>query len=161
SWAPVGAVAPGLVEARHRKVRKAARRIGKGSGPADYHRLRIRCKRFRYALEFLAPVYGGPARDLIKRLVKVQDLLGLHQDAVVAIGRLRTLAIEAGPDGAVLPPSTIFAMGEVAQRYAQQAQDLRRRFPRAYGKLRGKPWRPLHRVMEEARPPQAPAAARP
>ena len=90
---PARALAPDLIESRFRAVRKAGARIGPASPAADYHRLRIRCKRLRYALEFLADLYPGETRPLIGRLVTVQDVLGLHQDADVAIERLRHLAV--------------------------------------------------------------------
>ena len=59
-------------------------RIGPTSPATDYHRLRIRCKRLRYALEFLSDLYPGATRPLMRRLVTVQDVLGVHQDADVA-----------------------------------------------------------------------------
>src|SRR5262249_39461735 len=54
---PVLAAAPDLVEHRYRKLRKARGRIGRAAEPADYHRLRIAGKQFRYALEFFSDVY--------------------------------------------------------------------------------------------------------
>jgi CHAD domain-containing protein len=35
----------------------------------------------RYTLEFVVPLYGKPASKLVKRLVRVQDVLGAVQDA--------------------------------------------------------------------------------
>ncbi len=66
---PARALAPDLIESRFRSVRKAGARIGPASPATDYHRLRIRCKRLRYALEFLADLYPGETRPLIRRLV--------------------------------------------------------------------------------------------
>ena len=48
--------APGLIDGRRRKVRKAARRLAPDSPPPMWHDLRIRCKRLRYAI-----VGGGMA----------------------------------------------------------------------------------------------------
>ena len=56
---PARALAPDLIESRFRSVRKSGARIGPDSPAADYHRLRIRCKRLRYALEFLGDLYPG------------------------------------------------------------------------------------------------------
>ena len=53
-------------------------------------------------------------------------------------------------DGGMLPPPTVFAMGMVAERYADQGRQLRARFPKVYGKVRGRPWKELQVVMKEA-----------
>ena len=146
---PALALAPDLIEARFRSVRKAGNRIGPDSPASDYHRLRIRCKRLRYALEFLGDLYPDETRPLIKRLVAVQDLLGLHQDADVAIDRLRQLALSGADD---LDPRTIFAMGEIAERHRQTAIQLRAQFPTVYARLSNKRWETFHRVVEDKRP---------
>ena len=56
---PAEIAMPELVLARHGKVAKAARTAKRSGVVSDFHRLRIRCKRLRYALEFSADVYGG------------------------------------------------------------------------------------------------------
>jgi CHAD domain-containing protein len=150
---PARELAPDLIESRFRSVRKGAARIGPASPAADYHRLRIRGKRLRYALEFLADLYPGATRPLVRRLVVVQDVLGLHQDADVAIQRLRHLAVSSGDD---LDPGTIFAMGEVAERYRHSMTELREQFPAAYAGLSGKPWKALHKRLDTERPTPSP-----
>ena len=157
---PARAVVPDLIEERFRAFRRAARRIEGDSPPAEYHRVRIRGKRLRYALEFLADLYPGQTGPLTKRLTSLQDLLGLHQDAEVAIKRLRRLACEHGAD---LPPEAIFAMGEIAEHYRQNAVELRARFPKSYSRVAGKPWKTFARLIETERPerPAAPAKAVP
>jgi CHAD domain-containing protein len=152
---PARGVAPDLIEARFRKLRARGDRIGPGSKAADLHRLRIHGKRFRYALEFLADVYPGQTRPLIQRMVALQDILGLHQDADIAIARLRLFAAEHGGE---LEPATIFAMGEIAERYRQSLASLRAEFPSAYARVKGKRWKSLRNVLEEQRPPTPPAA---
>ncbi len=152
---PALAVAPDLIEGRWAPFRKGANRIGPASPAAEYHRLRIHCKRLRYALEFLGDLYPGAARPVIRRLVSLQDLLGLHQDADVAIERLRRLA---GERGAELRPETIFAMGEIAERYRQNMAELRAEFPSTYGRMKGRSWKSFRKLIEEQRPaPPAPA----
>jgi CHAD domain-containing protein len=146
---PVLAVAPELIARRYRKVRKLARRINPESPPEAYHELRIQAKRLRYAVEFLSDLYGRPARQLVRRLVALQDLLGLHQDAFVAVEHLRELSQAPRRK---LPPATIFVMGQVAGRYLREAETLKGQFPKAYKKLRGRPWRALHAAMRAKRP---------
>jgi triphosphatase len=148
SRVPVQAAAPALLKGRYKKVRGIANQLGPEPGPPELHRLRIRAKRLRYALEFLSPVYGAPADAAIRRVVAIQDALGFHQDAQVAMARLRTLVDERGAD---LPPAAIFVMGGIAERYAAEAAKMRKRFPKTYGRLRPK-WRRLAAAMDRGRP---------
>jgi triphosphatase len=147
--APARAVAPDLVEARHRALRKAKRQIGPDSDAAAFHRLRIAAKRYRYALEFLSDVYPGQTKRLIRQTVALQDVLGAHQDAHVAITRLRDLA---GNRGAELGPEAVFAMGEIAGRYSTSMDEVRINVPRIYARLGGKAWKRFHRRIEAQRP---------
>jgi CHAD domain-containing protein len=152
SRTPSLTAAPELITDRHRKFRKAGREALRSPSPSSLHRLRIRAKRLRYALEFLSPLYPAEAGPLVKRLVKLQDLLGLHQDADVAIRRLRSLIVEREEP---LSPATIFAMGSVARRYEEQQEQLRARFPKAYKRVSGKRWKALQREMQGRRPDTA------
>lgn len=155
---PALALAPDLIETRFRSFRKAGDRISTDSPPTEYHRLRIRGKRLRYALEFLGDLYPGRTQPLIKRLVVVQDLLGLHQDADVAIDRLRQFAFSSAEE---LDPRTIFVMGEIAERHRQAAIQLRAQFPAAYARLSNKRWKSFHEVLEDKRPQPLQALAEP
>src|SRR6266545_4636597 len=139
--------APPLIKERYRKVRKGGRRIDRTSKPADYHRLRIRAKRLRYALQFLAPVYGEGVTALIGRTVRLQNLLGAHQDAEVAMARFEAIVAEEGKD---LAPAAAFAMGEIAERYAKRKAKLRRRFPKVFRRVGGTAWAEVRRVMKRA-----------
>ncbi len=91
------AVAPGLLERRHRAAAKAARRARASGEAADFHRLRIRCKRLRYATEFVQDLYGEPATQFIRQLSRLQDLLGGLQDCQVSMDRLHALSTRAQP----------------------------------------------------------------
>src|SRR5262249_34826924 len=128
------------------------------SPAADYHRVRIACKRFRYTIEFLADVYPGETRRVVKRIVAVQDILGLNQDADVAIARLRELSSERGAD---LGPETVFAMGEIAGRCRQSMAGPQASSPAAYKQLAGTAWKRFRRTIEAAVPaPPGPAPRR-
>jgi triphosphatase len=149
SRVPAVDAAPSLIKERYRKVRKGGRRIDRTSKPADYHRLRIRAKRLRYALQFLAPIYGKGVRALIRRTVRLQDLLGAHQDAEVAVARFEAIVAEEGND---LHPAAAFAMGEIAVRYGKRKAKLRRRFPKVFRRVGGTAWADARRVMKRAAP---------
>ncbi|MFC7468072.1 CHAD domain-containing protein [Actinomadura keratinilytica] len=67
------------------------------------HQARKAAKRARYAAEAARPALGKPAKRYRKHVKAVQQLLGVHQDSVVAREALRQLAVEA--HGAGSPPS--------------------------------------------------------
>lgn len=80
-----------VIRKPHRKLVKAADAIGDDPADDDLHRLRIRGKRLRYAAEMAAPTAKKKVKALVKATKKVQDILGDHQDAVVAEERIRAL----------------------------------------------------------------------
>lgn len=155
---PILAVAPDLLERRYRRVRKHGDAITPASPPAAYHLLRIDAKKLRYALEFVGPIYGKPAVEFSQRVTALQDVLGLHQDADVAVDALAALAAS---NAKRLSHETLMAMGAVSERYRVRAAALRRQFPAAYRPLGGREWKRLRRVLEARRlPPLAPPVRR-
>ena len=89
--------------------------------PADemLHAARIRAKRARYAAEALAPVFGKRARQFADAAADLQDVLGEHQDAVVAGAWLRDAA--AGPAGQAFVAGELAALEAAAARAARDA----------------------------------------
>jgi triphosphatase len=144
---PAVMVVPDLVEARHTAVKKAARKAKRTGVPADYHRLRIRCKRLRYSLEFTSDLYGGRTKRFTKQLAGLQDQLGLMQDAEVAAARLANLA----HGEAHLPPTTIFVMGGVAERHRMEFDRILEKLPKQLSRVGGREWRDLAGAMEQQR----------
>jgi triphosphatase len=147
---------PDLVLTRHEKVTKAAKRAKRSGVVTDFHALRIRCKRLRYALEFSSDVYGGRTSRFVRALTVLQGELGEMQDAEVASVQLAALA--AGDTH--LPAATIFVMGGVAERRRNEVSRLLERLPEEFARTRGKAWRELRDLMarrrteaEAARPP--------
>ncbi|MGZ4625141.1 MAG: CYTH and CHAD domain-containing protein [Kineosporiaceae bacterium] len=63
------------------------------------HEVRKSAKRARYAAEAAGAVLGAPARGYGKAMKAVQEVLGEHQDSVVAREELRALAVAAYGDG--------------------------------------------------------------
>lgn len=57
----------------------------------DLHRLRIECKKLRYATEFFAPLYGTKMATFSKKLKQLQDVLGVLHDCYVMGGLQRSL----------------------------------------------------------------------
>jgi len=138
---------PELVLARHDKVAKAAKRARRSGVVSDFHALRIRCKRLRYALEFSADVYGGRTARFVRELTVLQDELGEMQDAEVASLQLAALAT----GDTRLPAATIFVMGGVAERHRREVNRLLKRLPDELPRTRGRAWRELRDLMERRR----------
>jgi len=146
--APAVAVVPDLVQARHRSATKVAKRAQRSRAADDLHLLRIRCKRLRYALEFVSEIYDGDTSKMVRRVVRLQDSLGLMQDARVAAERLHELATKDTGD---LSRSTVFVMGGVAERYRQDAERVSRSVPGHLKDLSGSSWQKLKMLMERKR----------
>ena len=155
---------PELVLERHEQVAKAAKRAKRSGVVTDFHALRIRCKRLRYALEFSSDVYGGRTSRYVRSLTVLQSHLGEMQDAEVASLQLAALAT----GDSHLPAATIFVMGGVAEQHRREVRRFLKRLPDELPRTRGKAWRELRDVMErrkaeaEAAHPRGPHhAARP
>jgi CHAD domain-containing protein len=96
-------VLPRLVGRAHRRVAghvQVADQLPAGDErDTHWHEDRKASKRLRYAAEAAAPALGTPAQRLVKQVKHVQELLGDHQDAVVARPVLREIGIQAHLDG--------------------------------------------------------------
>lgn len=81
---PVTVHARSVLEKRYQRVRKRGRRLDKRSD-AELHRLRIAVKKFRYATDFFSGLYRGKqVRETLRRLSRLQDVLGAMNDAATA-----------------------------------------------------------------------------
>jgi len=92
-----------LAAAAPRSLRRALRRFGRAADAAEaepsaerLHALRIAAKGLRYLIEFLSDLLGESSRRSLKRLIALQDLLGTHQDAIVAADRILTYLAATG-----------------------------------------------------------------
>jgi triphosphatase len=148
---------PELIAGRHSDVAKAARRARRSGLVEDFHRLRIRCKRLRYAIEFTGDLYGGDVKRYAKHIAGLQDELGLIQDAETAASQLQAIAL--GPDGEPLSRATVFAMGMVAQRCTTEAERRLAKLPSAKHLLNPQGWSKAVEVMELRREEAAELAA--
>ena len=146
---PILEAGPEVVAHGYRKVVAIGDHIKDNSPPQALHALRIRAKRLRYTVEFLEPIYHKQARAYAKRLVALQDVLGRHQDDVVALSTLREIALDPPQK---IGPAIVFALGTLAERYRADAAQARERFPKRYKGITSDRWRKLRRAMEEQRP---------
>lgn len=74
------------------RLRRAYEQLGPEPMDDRLHALRIKAKHLRYAAELAAQAEGKPLLELAYAARDLQDLIGLHQDAVVAEERVRALA---------------------------------------------------------------------
>jgi CHAD domain-containing protein len=139
-------VMPERVRRRFRKLRKSVRRLHSRSSMEDYHLVRRRAKQLRYAIESGAGMFGKPAEEALKALRRLQDELGLHQDAYMARNRLAALAADPANQ---LPPGTLFLMGRLAERHATTTSQARKSLNRSWRKVRGRRWRALRSKLGE------------
>ena len=127
------AVAAGSLMARPwRRLARAVRRLDPVPEDVALHGVRIRVKRVRYAAETMTPAFGKQARKFAKAAKALQEVLGDHQDAVMAGDWL----IEHGVGGA--EPAVAFAAGRLAEHEARDRRRSRKAWPRAWERLEGR-----------------------
>ncbi|MGB8994551.1 MAG: CYTH and CHAD domain-containing protein [Pseudonocardiaceae bacterium] len=95
------------------------------------HEMRKAAKRLRYATEAVEPALGKPAKRLQRRLKKVQELLGAHQDTAVSRPVLRELAAQAHLEG-----GNGFTYGLMHAADSARAQRVECDLPAAWKRLR-------------------------
>ncbi|NEC95354.1 CHAD domain-containing protein, partial [Streptomyces albidoflavus] len=95
------------------------------------HQARKAAKRARYAAEAASPALGKPAKRHRKRVKAVQQLLGVHQDSVVAREALRQLAVEAHGAG-----ESAFTWGLLYGTEQSRAEAAERELPEVWEKVR-------------------------
>jgi CHAD domain-containing protein len=115
----------GVIKRPYRKLIKAADALGADPPDDDLHALRIRGKRLRYAAELAAPVGGKPVAKLIKATKDLQDVLGDHQDAVIAEQEVRRLLGELGEP---IEANVVFVAGRLVERERARRADCRARW---------------------------------
>jgi CHAD domain-containing protein len=104
-----------LATREFKKLRKTICRMGASPSSATVHKIRIKTKRARYTAELEEPTIGKPARRFIKKARALQDILGMHQDAIQAEAHVR----------AFLKHSTSVRAGFVAGRMVERQRKRR------------------------------------
>jgi CHAD domain-containing protein len=118
-----------LARKSFRKLAKAANALGKDATDEELHAVRIRAKRARYAAELAETIVGKPATRFVQRARELQDVIGEHQDAVVAEERLRAAATKAHT------PQAAISVGRLVERERVRRRRSRARVPTAWRKL--------------------------
>jgi CHAD domain-containing protein len=101
------------------KLRKQAKALPDVPSDVELHELRKTAKKARYAAELAAGEGGRRVEKAIDGLKDLQDVIGAHQDAVVAEERLRALA----------KARTALAAGRLIERERERRRVARAEFP--------------------------------
>jgi CHAD domain-containing protein len=113
-----------------RAVGRAGTDLDQSSAPITIHRLRVRVKRLRYAIEMLSGLGGKRCRKLLVRLEGLQELLGDLNDLSVAGGWLIKFAKTESA-----APDAVMAAGAMSQLLRKRSDKLARRSVKAWRKL--------------------------
>jgi CHAD domain-containing protein len=117
---------PPLVAGAWRKLERNGRSLKSDDTDEDFHKVRIRAKRARYAAEAVAPALGSAEKDALrfaKRCSALQDVLGAIQDAVVATNTLLEVASRHRSAGALN-----IALGRLVERESARRKSMRESF---------------------------------
>ncbi|MFF8397150.1 CHAD domain-containing protein [Streptomyces sp. NPDC016172] len=96
------------------------------------HEARKKAKRTRYAAEAAKPVLGKPAKTMVKSMKSLQNLLGEHQDSVMARQTLRELSAVAHAAG-----ESAFTYGLLHEREEQRAVRVEAEVPGFWDGIKG------------------------
>jgi CHAD domain-containing protein len=121
-----------LVRTPWKHLRNAVDDLADPAPDAALHQVRIRAKRARYAAEVVGPAFGKRARAFAKAVTEVQDVLGEHQDSVVAAAWLRTNALTLGD------PRAVYVAGELGAMERAAAEASRAAWPKTWKKASAK-----------------------
>jgi CHAD domain-containing protein len=105
------------------KLRRAVRKLPETPAKEDLHAVRKKGKRARYAAELAGQ------KKFVKQAKRLQDVLGEHQDAVIAAERLRELAGGAASEQALVA-------GRLVEREEERRTIARHEWPQAWLELR-------------------------
>ncbi|MDX3224237.1 CYTH and CHAD domain-containing protein [Streptomyces sp. ME19-01-6] len=94
------------------------------------HEARKKAKRVRYAAEAARSALGKPAKAFAGRMTELQELLGDHQDSVVAREALRELAVQAHGAG-----ESAFTFGLLYGREEARAAARERELPALWAEV--------------------------
>ncbi|MGH3520403.1 MAG: CHAD domain-containing protein [Haloechinothrix sp.] len=117
-----------------RKLARAVDTLAEDPLDDDLHELRILGKRLRYAAETALPSARKSDTRQLKAVIKeckaLQDLLGEHQDAVVAAERIRGLAAQSEADARVA-----FVAGRIVEREHARRAQVRATWPAVWHRI--------------------------
>lgn len=138
---PLSAHAPDILEKPYRKLRKAGKGL-KRQLPEQRHRVRIKLKKLRYAVDFLGGLYDNKdARPFLARLRQLQDEFG-HLNDVAQTSELASKLVRP-PAGLPKPSDRAkVAAGTVLGWHANELRAIERPLLKNWSKFKATqpPW---------------------
>jgi CHAD domain-containing protein len=126
-------VLPGILAKAWKRIRREANALRAGGTDAEYHAVRIRAKRLRYAAEAIGPALPNKHRDAVAtvagKAAGLQDLLGGLHDDIVMRDQLE------GTRNETTDSSFAYAAGRLVERCEVAAADARRRYPKSWKRV--------------------------
>lgn len=123
---PVRQAAPAIIRERLAAVIAQGQKVLGNPKLKQFHLLRIRMKRLRYACEFMASAYDGALDPFIEKTVEIQDCLGEIQDTVFTRGFIDGLLNEW--KDRLVEPEMVFILGELYQLQGEISRERREDF---------------------------------
>ena len=156
-FAPIGEVAPGLIERSWRRTRKRSRHFNQLT-QEQRHRLRIALKRLRYTIDFLRDLFDhSEVKALEKRLKPLQENLGHLNDVHTAHTLTEEVSSHVNEGGSEISRAGGIVLGWHDRGLVDREPRLRKDVKRL---RRGKPfWRRGNHLPVEAPTVGAPAVA--
>jgi CHAD domain-containing protein len=149
AWETCRSALPPLAVGAWKRLKKEARALGPSDPDPAFHEVRKLAKRARYTAELIAPALGDRAQKTAQRFIRlateVQDTLGEHQDAIVAITEIEHFLAEQ-PRGIAF----LHAAHGLLETQRAVAQSSRARFFNVWAKLDRKKSLRWLRVAEKA-----------
>lgn len=118
-----------LAAREFKKLRKVIRQVGASPSSTKVHEIRIKTKRARYAADLAKPAVGKPAARFIKQARAVQDVLGMHQDAIQAEAHVQAFLKHS------TSLRTAFVAGRMVERQRERRGQARQSMSRLWKKL--------------------------
>jgi CHAD domain-containing protein len=113
-----------LAKQEFTRLRNTIRQVGHAPNDTTIHETRIKTKRARYAAELAEPTVGKPATRFINKARVVQDILGMHQDALQAEAHVRAFLKHSTSARAA------FVAGRMVERQRQRRERAKEKMQR-------------------------------
>lgn len=129
---PAAALAGRIIHRCFKRVLREGQALDAGTPDSQVHRLRIQCKKIRYAIEFFSSLYhADEVAQVIRQLKKLQDILGAFNDLSVQQRMLGRTLDELHP-ASRRNLALAAALGGLLQSLFQEQQELRGHFSEAF-----------------------------
>jgi CHAD domain-containing protein len=136
---PIVDVVSWRIKKAHRRMVRHGRAITPDTPGEQVHQVRKDAKQLRYLLECFAGLLPDAGRKaFVKRLKKLQDVLGAHQDAEVHGPNLRLLA-ERLPS--TTGAATYLAVGQLVEHTERRRRSARNAFAERFAEFDSRPTR--------------------